>query len=93
MNYTQIVAPTSEPLTLEDAKTFMRILEDDDDALITSMIVGAREFAENYTNRQFVEATYELITNRFILDMKLRHNPIKSISKIEYMDENGDYQI
>lgn len=93
MNYTQTIAPTSEPLTLADAKTFMRILEDDDDALITSMIVGAREFAENYTNRQFKDATFELITNCFVQDMKLRHNPIKSISKIEYMDINGVYQI
>lgn len=92
MNYTQTVAPTSEPLSLTDAKDFMRIIETDDDAMITSMIVGAREFAENYTNRQFVAATYELITDRFVQDMKLRHNPIKTISKIECMDETGVYQ-
>jgi len=92
MNYTQTVAPTAEPLLLADAKTFMRILETDDDALITSMIVAAREFAENYTNRQFKQATFELITNRFIDGMKLRKNPIQSISSIQYMDENGTYQ-
>lgn len=92
MNYTQTVAPTSEPLSLADAKTFMHILETDEDDLISSMIVGAREYAENYTNRQFKDATFELITNCFVQDMKLRHNPIKSISKIEYMDANGNYQ-
>ena len=92
MNYTQTVAPLAEPLSLEDAKAFMRIIEDDDDDMIEAMITSAREFAENYTNRQFNEAMFELITDKFVQDMKLRHNPIKSISKIEYMDADGNYQ-
>lgn len=93
MDYTQTVAPTDEPLLLADAKTFMHILETDEDTLIESMIVSAREYAENYTNLQFEEATYELINSVFVQDMKLPKNPIKSISKIEYMDTDGSYQI
>ncbi len=93
MNYTQSVAPTSEPLSVEDAKAFMRILESDDDAQIEAMIKSAREYAENYTNRQFVEAAFEWTNSVFIQDLKLPKNPIQSIVKIEYMDTDGVYQI
>jgi hypothetical protein len=34
MNLVQKVAPISEPLSVEDAKTFMHILENDEDTLI-----------------------------------------------------------
>jgi len=93
MNVVQIVAPTSEPITLDEAKLAMRVLEDFDDTLINTMIADAREYAEDYTNRQFMPATFELYTDKFVQDMKMRKNPIKSIEKIEYMDENGNYQI
>ena len=93
MYLVQTVAPANEPLSLEDAKSFMRILESDDDTTIEAMIKSAREYAENYTNRQFEVATYELFTDKFVQDLKLPKNPIKDLTKIEYMDENGDYQI
>lgn len=93
MNLVQKVAPLSEPLSLEDAKTFMHILENDEDALIESFISGAREYAENYTNRQLMTATFELRNDVIYDGFKLPKNPIQSITKIEYMDLNGDYQI
>lgn len=93
MNLVQTVAPTAEPLSLDDAKTFMHILETDENDLITSMIVSAREYAENYTNRQFELATYELITNCLYQGMTIPKSPVTEISKIEYMDSDGIYQI
>ena len=92
MNLVQIVAPQNEPLSLEDAKTFMHILESDEDAIITSMTVSAREYAENYTNRQFELATYELITDCLYSGLIIPKSPVTEISKIEYMDEDGIYQ-
>ena len=92
MYLVQTVAPLSEPITLEQAKDFMRILESDEDAIITAMIVSAREFAENYTNRQIMSATYELYNSHYIQDMVMPKNPIQSVTKVEYMDETGVYQ-
>lgn len=93
MNLVLKVAPTSEPLSLEDAKTFMHILENDEDSLIQSFIVGAREYSENYTNRQLMTATFELTNEIIYCGFSLPKNPVKSVSKIEYMDLNGTYQI
>jgi uncharacterized phiE125 gp8 family phage protein len=93
MYLVQTVAPINEPVSLDEAKKFMRILENDDDTLIESMIIGAREYAENYTNRQLMTATYELYLSDFIQDFKMPKNPIQSITSIEYMDEDGNYQV
>ena len=37
-----VVAPTAEPLSVAEAKTFLRVTHDDDDALIASLIAGYR---------------------------------------------------
>lgn len=89
MQLIQTVAPIAEPLTLEETKAFLRILDVNDDLLIASMISTAREHVENVTNRQIEVATFELYADCFI--SKLPKNPVQSIVKIEYMDENGSY--
>lgn len=91
MRLVQTVAPVQEPISLTEAKDFLRVLDNDSDALISALIVAVREHAENVTNRQLESATYELYAEDFI--SKLPKNPITSISKIEYMNENGFYQI
>ena len=87
----QIVAPLTEAITTADAKVFLRIMGTQDDALINSMIAQATKHVENIINRQLMRATYELYTDGFIT--KLPKNPIQSIEKIEYMDENEVYQL
>jgi uncharacterized phiE125 gp8 family phage protein len=46
-----LTAPTSEPVTLEQAKAHCRIDNDADDALVTMYLEGARLEAEAYLNR------------------------------------------
>lgn len=92
MQLIQTVAPTQEPITLEAAKAFLRILDESDDTFDTSiatLISATRESVEDITNRQVCEATYELYADRFIT--KLPKNPINSIVKIENMLEDGTY--
>lgn len=42
-----------EPVTLEELKLFARIDHDDDDELLTSLGVAAREFVERATGRTY----------------------------------------
>jgi uncharacterized phiE125 gp8 family phage protein len=46
-----LVGPTSEPITLEQAKAHCRIDNDSDDALVQLYVTGARIEAEAYLNR------------------------------------------
>jgi len=89
MQLVQTVAPTQEPITLEEAKAFLRIIDNDEDLLIATLISTVREHVENITNRQLENATFELYD--CFLPYKLPKNPIVSIDKIEYMDAVGDY--
>ena len=45
--------PTSEPVTLAEAKNFLRVTITDDDLLISSLITAAREACEAFTGRSF----------------------------------------
>lgn len=42
--------PDAEPVTLDEAKQWMRVDLDDDDALITSLITVSRQLCEDYLN-------------------------------------------
>ena len=90
MQLVQTVVPTQEPISLSEAKDFLRVLDNDSDALISSLIVAVREHVENVTNRQLESATFELYTDDFV--SKLPKNPIQTVDKIEYLDESGNYQ-
>lgn len=52
------VEPTVEPVTLADAKLHLRVDVTDDDTLITSLIVAARQWCEEMTGRSFVTQTW-----------------------------------
>jgi hypothetical protein len=50
-------ASITEPVTLQDAKDWMRVDHDDDDDLIDSMIVSARQDIEGYCQIKLVDAS------------------------------------
>jgi uncharacterized phiE125 gp8 family phage protein len=59
-------APTSEPLTVLEAIDHLRLDSDVDETLVMSLIVGAREWAENYTGRAFITRTIHQWLDGFV---------------------------
>lgn len=51
--------PIAEPVTLEEAKLQLRVEFDEDDALISSYITAARQWAEGFLNTALVIAEGE----------------------------------
>ncbi len=93
---TVISQPASEPITVDDAKIFLRVVDDAEDGLITSLIKNAREWAERYTRRAFVTQTYRLSLDEFPDGpapmgnlIYLPGGPVASIDSIKYTDANG----
>lgn len=82
----RIAAPASEPLDLATAKLHCRVDGNDDDALITALIVAAREQAEHETGRALVTQTWELVHDVFPSAFVLRKSPIQSVTSIKYLD-------
>jgi hypothetical protein len=50
--------PASEPISLKDAKNYLKVTETDDDALIGVLITAAREEVENFCSRSFAVKSY-----------------------------------
>lgn len=78
-------------VALSNVKTFLRVLSNDDDALITSLVEAATLYAQRYTNTQIMSAPFELYTSSLTNGFKMPKNPIKSITSIEVMGEDGIY--
>lgn len=89
-------APAIEPLTLEDAKRQLRLSSEVSahDELITSLIKAARQYCEQHTGRQFINATWALKLDRFPVSEPIRipKAPLSSITSITYLDSSGDSQ-
>lgn len=64
-DYFVITPPTDTPISLSEAKTFLRIDTDDDDALITSLIEAATECGQKLSNRIFVTTEFRTFRNGF----------------------------
>ena len=57
-----VSSPTATDLiSVATAKEFLRVTHTADDTLIGSMIAGAMEVAQNYTNTRFLEYEYMLV--------------------------------
>ena len=58
--------PASEPITLAEAKAYLRVDSSGDDALITSLIVSARKLCEEHMQRAIMSQTLQLFLDSTI---------------------------
>lgn len=86
--------PSVEPVTLNEARDFMRVDYDDDDALIKELIKAARRHAENVTERAFINQTWTLGLDCFWGSsvLYLPRPPLSSVTSITYVDTDGNSQ-
>lgn len=98
MKYQIKTQPAVEPITLTEAKANLRVNNTVENDLITSYIVAARKWVENYTWRPLITQTWTLfydfsdvqtIKNSTITISK---NPVQSISSVKYYDTNNTLQ-
>lgn len=88
-------APAVEPLSASDVKTWLKITSSADDSLITSLIVAARQAAENYCNIKLISQTIAEYFNEFPArrgELVLRFPLVSSISSVVYVDADGSNQ-
>ncbi len=90
MNYTIVAQPSVEPITLSEAKLFLRVDSTIEDAIITALIKAARQYVENYTWRPLCTQIWKLNLDKS--DVKeyigISQAPVQSITHIKYFDES-----
>jgi len=77
-----ITPPSTEPITVEEAKIFLRIDSDEEDELLSSLISAARLYAEKYTARSFITQTWEIKTHVIANKLYLPYPPVQRIDSI-----------
>jgi uncharacterized phiE125 gp8 family phage protein len=88
----EVTAAASEPVTLSEAKLHCRVDHSDEDALITSLISVAREFAERSTGRTLAQRTFTMSMTAFPdagLDIIVQRSPLISVQSVNYYDSTG----
>jgi uncharacterized phiE125 gp8 family phage protein len=90
-----ITPPAIEPVLLDDAKAYLRLDSDDDDALVTAAITAARVHVEALTRRCLIEQQW-----RVYLDVWPRKRivrvpvaPLISVEAVTVYDAAGDPQL
>jgi uncharacterized phiE125 gp8 family phage protein len=85
-------APTSEPVTVAEAKTQLRIDTSTDDTLIGTYITVARQSLEKLMRRAFITQTITLKYDKFPSVIYLPRPPAISVTSIQYVDTDGATQ-
>lgn len=93
-----VTAPAEEPLTLTEAKAHLRVTAADDDTYITTLIIVARQWAENVTRRALITQTWDLFLDKFpsmlspgsMIEVPLP--PLVSVTTVKYTDTDGVQQ-
>lgn len=79
-----ITAPAAEPLTLAEIKLFLRVDGSDEDSLIDTLTVVAREMAEKYLRRMLITQSWRM--SQVYVDgqnIALVPGPVQSITSVK----------
>jgi len=92
MAYKVTTAPASEPITLTEAKNWLKVSSSSEDDIITMLIESERQFLESKLNQKLVTQTIIQKIDSFPVGQNpiyLEANPVQSITSITYKDAIG----
>ena len=79
----------TEPITLAEAKNYLKVDSTDDDTLISNLIATAREMAEAESGQVFITRSIELVYDTAPDSIEIPYRPIQEVTKIETISEAG----
>jgi uncharacterized phiE125 gp8 family phage protein len=86
MSLRLITAPTSYPVTLNEAKLHCRVDGAEQDALLNIYIAAATNYVEQYLGRAIMTQTWELVLDSFSDAILIPKGPVQSIASVKYFD-------
>lgn len=85
------VPPATEPLSLAEAKLYLRVDGSAEDSLVTDMIVAVREAAETYLNRSLVTQSWQVAYADYApAHVPLPKGPVQAITHVKTRNRAGD---
>lgn len=94
MKTQRTVAPTHRPVTYEEAKEHLKLLDDSEKQYVENLVAVATSMAEEYCNRSLMTQT--LVMYQDVIpestELFLPYAPLQSVTSIKYKDTDGDEQ-
>ena len=88
-----VTPPAIEPVTLTELKSHLRIVHNDEDAILATYLKAARMYAETTLCwRAFIEQELELTKDYFPAMFKLPRPPLQSVTSIIYRERDGTFE-
>lgn len=86
-----LVPPAAEPLTLSEAKQFLRVAHADDDAVITALLAAARHHLEAVTRCVMLSQTWRLVLDGWPASGRVRPRvaPLRALAAARVVDAAG----
>ena len=95
ISFSLMSPPACEPLTLTEAKNYLRVDTSDDDALISALIISARMLVEQRTQRVLITQGWRMTLDKF----SHRHfihvpiSPFQTLSAFKVYNLDGSFTL
>jgi uncharacterized phiE125 gp8 family phage protein len=86
-----LIPPAAEPLTLAEARGFLRVETDEDDALIAALVAAARLHVEAQTGLALITQSWRMVLDRWpeCGRIAVRPAPLRSVTAARVYDRDG----
>lgn len=91
MSYVLTTPPAEEPVSLAEAKAFLRLDGSEEDALIDTLIKAGREHLEAVTGLSLITQSWRLYRDDWPSSgmISLAHGPVRSVDRVTVYDRIG----
>lgn len=90
-----LTPPNLEPVSLAEAKIFLRLDQDDEDGLLNTLITAARLMIEAASGRMLIEQSWRIVLDQWPHsgEIRLPLSPVTGIDEARVYDALGEAQI
>lgn len=90
---TRVAAPADEPLSLAEAKLYLRVDHDAEDLLINDLIVSSRMTAEDWLKRSLITQSWKLAYDACLPEcVALPMGPVNSVTSVTVVNRDNTTQ-
>lgn len=87
--YELVQAPVTQCVPLSEMKRHLKVDDDERDADVTAFTTAGTERIERLLERQLLTADWKMHLPCFPSVIEIRKCPVRSVSAVTYLDENG----